>query len=122
MEGIMERYGLKETIEEAYDKAMEGKETIREKMGEIVYKLAAKEIKVEDLPLILKEKFNLEEKLAVLMAEDLKKEILEQIEELEKEKPIEKRSFLDEKEKKEIPKEKEGEEITKRDLYREPID
>ena len=118
---LMEKYELHESFEDVLEKAKRGEVSIGEKIARSIKEVAENERSIEELPLILKQRLEIEERKAEALAEDIKKEILSRIEKLPSEEELKispTKKLISEKEKvdTETPIKKSP------DIYREPIE
>lgn len=117
---LMEKYGLKETVEDIEEKMDRGEITNGEKMARIVAEAAENDLSEENIASLLEKNLGIQKEICGKLAEDLKKEILIFVKKIPiKETEVEKEEKL-----------KTETEISsgipptsqKKDIYREPIE
>ena len=132
---LMEKYGLKESAEEAIKKLGQGEITIGEKIAGIVAEAAESKFSLEKIASYLEEDLTISKDVAKKLAEDIKKEILFFVKKvpIEKEKiiPPEKKTGIPLPEKPSVekleikpgtPPKTSPEKPLEKDIYREPIE
>lgn len=117
---LMEKYGLKETVEDIEEKMDRDEITNGEKMARIVAEAAENDLSEENIASLLEKNLGIQKEICGKLAEDLKKEILIFVKKIPiKETEVEKEEKL-----------KTETEISsgipptsqKKDIYREPIE
>lgn len=107
---LLEKYNLKESLREIFEKTRKGEETFGSTLAKIVRKAAEKKFSLKELTSSLETELSLSPKKAEDLAKDIKKKLL----------------VLAEKPLSEIPSptvpEKEREKPGGKDVYREPIE
>lgn len=122
IKNLMEKYNLRETPEEVLEKVTRGEITIGEKIAGIIKEIVESGKSTTELSLMLQKSLKIEKEKAEKLAEDIEKEILDQIKKISSEKEFEtpalKETFLEKPKTTETPLKK----PPQVDIYREPIE
>jgi hypothetical protein len=120
---LLAKYGLKETFKDLAQKLSKGETTIGGEVAKLIKEVAENKISAENLALSLEQRLNIPKKVAVQLADDIKKEILNFVEKVSlKKEEILKRGGPPKKTEEEIEIPPEKLLPQKKDIYREPIE